>query len=269
MDTNEKENITNKNNMDLKTILIESGIIITVAYIFLFVNTFFYRFGRLNYFGLGSEYIKSELPNDLTEILFSLFIIAIIFSYIFGLIWFINNGNALYKIQKEMKTISQGRTDAKYIKEMKSIHKSANKLKLLFILMPFIMIISFILFLIFWDTNLLDIMLLVIMLVAAAGGIILLKNSKVAIIFIVFFLFALNSHVNFLVGHNIASRTAKYSIADTYESKVIIYQDSDKFILMPYDEENNTLQRCYTIVTYDSIGEVSYKIFSGPVNVEN
>jgi hypothetical protein len=57
-----------------------------------------------------------------------------------------------------------------------------------------------------------------------------------------------------------------YYIANDWQQQVIIYISHDRAILMPLNH-NLELERKYTIVPIEELGEMAYRIFSRPLTV--
>lgn len=53
-----------------------------------------------------------------------------------------------------------------------------------------------------------------------------------------------------------ASNKREYYVAVDYDNEIIVYQDNDKFILLPYDNETNKFTLSYRIVTLENIGTI-------------
>jgi len=63
-------------------------------------------------------------------------------------------------------------------------------------------------------------------------------------------------NIFFAIGRVDGIIESDYYYATDFDNAVIVYHDPDKFILMPFDEEQNAFDKAYTIVGVDNIGTI-------------
>lgn len=88
------------------------------------------------------------------------------------------------------------------------------------------------------------------------------KSSKTFIVFKILALFLLGSFLTVFVFGNIFYGIGKssallredYYYSTDFENSIIVYSDTEKFILMQYNEETNAFTSAYTIVELGNIG---------------